>query len=131
MAKLYYAKAHVAVGDSVFRPGEVFDPNVSGEELRRLLKIGAIAECEMPGQARDDPNDPSDDTGGESCADGQKEETGSGEEGVNQADGSNSEEEEASAPAEIDVMDGVSAPKDGQAKPKTSRKSSKRGGDTK
>ncbi len=131
MAKLYYAKAHVAVGDSIFRPGEVFDPNVSREELRRLLKMDAIAECEMPGQLRDDTNTQSNDTGGESCADGQKEETGSEENGNNQADGSDSEEEEASAPAEIDVMDGVSAPKDGQAKPKTSRKASKRGGDTK
>lgn len=144
MAKLYYAKAYVAVGDSIFRPGEVFDPNVSKEELGRLLKMGAIAECENPLQLRDDTNTQSNDTGGEDGADDQMDGNGSEENGNDQVDGNgseengndqvgsnDSEEEEESAPAEIDAMDGVSSPKDSQAKSKTSRKSSKRGGDTK
>lgn len=125
MAKYYYAKMHVSLGDYIARPGEVIEGDFSEEETERLLKIGAICECGQPeGVPCDDPpakkadeDSASAKTEAEYAADTDDEEAES--------------EEEEPAPAQIDVMDGVTpaaAPAESAA-PKTTRKA--RGGKTK
>lgn len=132
MAKWYYAKMHVAVGDYIARPGEVIEGDLSKLDIDRLLHIGAICECSAPvGVPYDETTIP---------GDSMDPETGDpdDEENVENTDGEDAETgeddvdcDEEPAPAQIDVMDGITpapAPAESAA-PKATRKA--RGGKTK
>lgn len=45
--KLYCTKCYVRLEGRFFHPGEVFEATTSAE-LQRLLRLGAVAECEVP-----------------------------------------------------------------------------------
>ncbi len=126
MAKCYYAKMHVAVGDFVARPGEVIEGDFSKEDIDRWLKIGAICECGEPeGVPYDEPTEP------EAAPDPEPAETGNEEDSADPDDEEAESEDVEPEPAQIDVMDGITpapAPTDSAA-PKTTRKA--RGGKTK
>lgn len=98
--KLYYAKHHVRVGRQIARPGEVFEAEMPEEELERLLQIGAIAKCEIdPEQEAELMQEAGEESESEPAEDSPE------------APADTTEDAEVSADiADIDVMDGISAP---------------------
>lgn len=99
MAKWYYAKMHVAVGDYIARPGEVIEGDFSKEDIDRWLKIGAICECGEPeGVPHDEP---------ETAADPAPDEMGGEEKAAGTDDEDGESEDMEPAPDQIDVMDGI------------------------
>lgn len=140
--KWYYAKMHVAMGDYIALPGEVIEGDLSKLDIDHLLKIGAICECSAPqGVPYDDPTLPRDSADPETgdpydeedapdtdCEDAETEEDDAD---YDEEDAESEEDDEEPAPAQIDVMDGITpapAPAENAA-PKTTRKA--RGGKTK
>lgn len=117
MEKLYYANMHVDVGDFVARPGEVLEGDFSDEDISRWLKIGAISEC--GGIPHENPSEPE-------ALGGSKESADSDSESCEDVE---SEEEVEPEPAQIDVMDGITATALVEAAPKKTRETS--GGKTK
>lgn len=109
--KLFYAKFHVGLGNYVARPGEVFEADLPEDEIERLLKLGAIAECEVPPdmeealQESEPVNEPESDQQQENGTETEPEEE------MQEAEPDDSEPVEIGADiADIDVMDGISAP---------------------
>lgn len=140
--KWYYAKMHVAMGDYIALPGEVIGGDLRKLDIDHLLKIGAICECSAPqGVPYDDPTLPGDSAEPETgnpydeedapdtdCEDAETEEDDAD---YDEEDVESEEDDEEPAPAQIDVMDGITpapAPAENAA-PKTTRKA--QGGKTK
>lgn len=140
--KWYYAKMHVAMGDYIALPGEVIEGDLRKLDIDHLLRIGAICECSAPqGVPYDDPTLPRDSADPETgdpydeedapdtdCEDAETEEDDAD---YDEEDAESEEDDEEPAPAQIDVMDGITpapAPAENAA-PKTTRKA--RGGKTK
>lgn len=94
--KKYAAKHHVGLGDCVARPGEVIEKELTEEQARWLLSIGAIEL--LPAFYWEAPD----------MGDGQQEqkeaEPDNLDDGQEQEEGSEDEQ-----PPEIDVMDGIAA----------------------